>query len=72
MFAATLLALSLGAGDGGQALAAACGLLGGYLAMRLLIQHSRRQRDFQPQLLRIEGRRQVVADFEGTPLASSH
>lgn len=65
MVGATLVAQLLGAGDALQALCAAAGLAVGFLLVRILVDRTDRQKQFEPRLLRVVSKQVVSKEFNG-------
>lgn len=63
MVAATMVALSIGAGDALQAMAAAVGLLLGFMVVKRVMSRVTEKDQFEPQLLRFEGTLSVSVDL---------
>lgn len=65
MVAATLIANLSGADDGFQAFSAAVGLIMGFGLVRYLVDKTARQKQFEPQLVRVIGAHAISKDFNG-------
>jgi sigma-E factor negative regulatory protein RseC len=61
MVAATMVALSLGAGDALQAMVAAAGLVLGFMVVKRVMSRVTEKGQFEPLLLRFEGAHPVVS-----------